>query len=120
MAQPKQEVLAEFDKCPVCGSENRLMKKLLDDEILAGRRDKDEQGQACLQMLTASVMDPLKPPIIGALIPAGTAVIDVCLQCGTIYAPIVVKSYVRNQPPPMPGMQGGIPPERIPGFGNPR
>lgn len=136
MTQPKAEVLAEFDKCPVCSlreelaeilgkpelklgsGDNRLMRKLLDDEVKAGRRDKDEQGQACLQMLSASVMDPSKPPLFGAFIPTGTAPIDVCLDCGTVFAPIIVKDHIQLRPPQMPGMQDA-PSGRIPGFGNP-
>lgn len=118
----KQVILAQFDKCPnkECQSKKTLMKELVAEEAKAGRL-LDKNTIPCLQILTAAAISPMNPPLIGSLIATGTALLDVCLDCGTVYAPLIVKSKVPYRDPVMPGMPAFDTPHLPPGkYGNPR
>jgi len=73
----------DFNACPVCGSTNRFLERILKEEQEAGRAGKEIK--VALQIITAAVMDPRLPQLIGTQIPAGQAIIDSCDDCGAVY-----------------------------------
>jgi len=117
--EQKQIVLARFTVCPNkdCKSERSLMRTLVKKEVKAGRMEEGEV-EAGWFMTSAAAFNPTKPPLIGSVVQVGTGVIDICLDCGTVYALVVAKSEQTITPAPMPGMQSFQPPH-IPGFSNP-
>lgn len=103
------EVVGEYPECPVCHSTETLMgslvakqrkEKNIPDTDLEGK----PKGQAALLLPTAIAVDPLKPPLIGAYVPKGTAILDMCLGCGLIRGVVAQTSMVQLAPAPMPGM----------------
>lgn len=105
MKEGEQQVLASFDKCPVCGSERRLMGELVKEQKEKGKMPEDTQ--ACLQLLSAAAFSPMSAAttLIGEKVPTGTAILDACLDCGTVYAVQLLRGEVRLQIQQMP-MQG--------------
>lgn len=83
MEQPK---IIEFDKCPVCGSKERLAGQLAKKEKKKGTMRKDLNFYA--HIITGVIKDPQyeRQILYGAAIPAYRIYLDVCLQCGTYYA----------------------------------
>lgn len=100
-----EELLAEFDKCPVCGSPNRLMESLLGE---------NEGGATpCLLLMSSVAANPRVPVLIGSVVPVGIAIVDACLDCGVIYAPKLIKGEAKagmgppqQTPPDIPAVRG--------------
>lgn len=115
MPNNKQQIVAEFDKCPNCGSTRRFA-----GEVAEEQKEKGAVGEGLkfgLQQVGGPIMDPRKisQTLVGAKVPVVTALLDVCMDCGTIYAvrlergevPLraVVAQPPKGQPPP-----GMVPP----------
>lgn len=107
----KEQLLAEFDKCPVCGSKKRLMEELVNEE-----KEKNKLGAEvtpCLLKMSSIATTPKSQVLVGQTVSVGTAVTDVCLDCGTIYATKIYRGEALLQAQPMrggmppPGMMGG-------------
>lgn len=80
----KKPEVHEYQKCPVCGSEETLVASLAAKEI-----EKGINPNAIPHYLHAwpfVMRDPRQPIIIGSRSPAGTVFIDVCKGCGIIRA----------------------------------
>lgn len=81
----KQPIIIEFDKCPNCGSKERLVGGLAEKEKKKGNMRKDLNFYAYI--IPGVVKDPQREHqlLIGTSLPAYKICLDVCLQCGTIY-----------------------------------
>lgn len=79
----KPEVLEYPQKCPVCGSEEKLVALLATKEM-----DKGINPDAVPHYLYTwpFVMRTNRPIIIGSKSPAGNIFVDVCKGCGIIRA----------------------------------
>ena len=88
------EMMAEFSKCPNCGSENRMGKKL------AEQYGEAQEGVIFGVINERTVIaNPNKAGrIIGATVPAAMVLADVCLDCGTIFAVRCEKTEARIMP----------------------
>lgn len=101
-------VVGEFPECKVCGSTETLMGSLVakarkEKKISETDGEGKPKGQAALLMPTAIAIDPTRPPLIGSYVPKGTAILDMCLGCGTIRGVIATTSMVQLTAPAMPG-----------------
>ena len=97
MANPnRQIVLARFDKCPNCGSERRLMKELVEEMQAIGKTPK--VTRPCLQLLSSVAANPaaLAKTLVGAKIATGSAILDACMDCGTIYAVELLRGEIQQ------------------------
>lgn len=111
MADENLGVLAEFEKCPTCGSKKWLLKTLAQEAIDAGSVPADFKPQPMV-MMTQPMRNPTKPPIFGFRYPNAVVCLDVCLECGAVFAAKVLKAFLElgvDQQPP-----------RFPRMGNPR
>lgn len=91
------DVLAEFDKCPNCGSDRRLLKELAQEAKEKGLVSEDFKPQP-LVMATPPLRNPLKPPIIGMKYSNAIILFDVCLECGTLYAFRILRGLIEAFP----------------------
>lgn len=94
----KPEVI-EYNKCPVCGSEEKLIASLAKQEM-----DKGINPGSVPHYLHAwpfVMRNPRQPIIIGAKAPAGSVFVDVCKGCGIIRAVRVEigEAMALNRPP---------------------
>ena len=75
----------QFDKCPVCGSERRLVEEETAKEIEAGRLS---PGSRIPSLMGQSVMyNPMNISRVLAkrLVPCLIGIYDACADCGTLY-----------------------------------
>ena len=85
--QKPVELVAEFNQCPNCGSERRFAKSIADELIEKGLMGKDLNWG--LHLIGGPIYDQRKIPtmLVGvSTAPVALASVDVCLDCGTIYA----------------------------------
>ena len=84
-------VIAEFPRCSWCGS-----KKSLRDHILglARARGQVSPGFEWYPMVTQlqPPSDPMKPPLIGTILPTAVIYSDICLGCGRSYPVKIVEA----------------------------
>lgn len=74
------EVVAEFDECPLCHKKGRLMQGIMAPDVLSGNAKVDAMIASEVRIIVN--IDPTKPPLIGARIPAGRVFYDICTGCG--------------------------------------
>lgn len=118
MTNNKQQIIAEFDKCPNCGSTSRLAGSVAEEQTEKGLMDKGLKYG--IYEVGGPVLDPRKvnQMLVGTKVPTVTALLDVCLGCGTIYAvrlqrgEVSLKAMVA-QPPPGPGQPPGFGPPQM-------
>lgn len=72
--KPETKILAEFPKCPDCGSEETVAQKALTDNKL------DSEGT--IAHLEVTVVPLKQPAMAGVMVPAIVVHWDVCLGCG--------------------------------------
>lgn len=80
----KEPEVLEYEKCPVCGSDERLVASLAAKEI-----DRGINSAALahyLQTWPFVLRKPSLPTIIGSRSPAGNVSIDICKGCGVVRA----------------------------------
>jgi hypothetical protein len=82
----KPRIIAEFSKCPVCGSTKRFA-----ESIAAEQREKGLMGDdlpAGVWEFAGPIFDPrvVTKMLVGSTVPGIQAVIDICLDCGAVYA----------------------------------
>ena len=88
----------QFDKCPVCGSERRLVEEEVTKEIAEGKLS---PGTMIPALMSQSVMyNPIEGSRILArrLVPCLVGIYDVCADCGTLYLHVMVKQAVGIEP----------------------
>lgn len=83
-AQPKEELLGEFNVCPACKGTNFLMDKLVKEAVEAGKTP--ENTEPCLLLMSAHAINQQYTPLIGSFVPTGMAITDTCLDCGAIFS----------------------------------
>jgi hypothetical protein len=115
MTNNKQRIIAEFDKCPVCGSTRRWADEVAKEQIEKGVMDKGLKYG--IYQMGGPILDPRKvnQMLVGTKVPTVSALLDVCMDCGTIYAVRLERGEVPlrmvvAQPPP------GQPPFMPPGM----
>ena len=100
---PKEEIVAEFKTCPVCHSERGFAQMLADEAKEKGYMRKDSEFFA--QVINNMVIDSDEGRIIpagGRLITAMSACLEVCLECGNVYAKKLVRGVVQLRMQQMP------------------
>jgi len=114
MVSDKQQIIAEFDKCPNCGSTKRLAGSVAEEQ-----KEKGLMGEGLkfgLYQMAGPILDPRKvnQMLVGTMIPTISALVDACLDCGIIYAvrlergEVPLTAVVAQPPPgPPPGMLRG-------------
>ena len=111
------EVVAEFKKCPVCGSNRGFMKKLAKEVKKKGWMREDMAWW--LQILEGVVIE-MTPAMetkipMGSVLPAYKVCLEVCLGCGCIYAGKIMRGEaVKGLRPPT--KKGILPPDFPPGL----
>ena len=88
---PEPGVIAEFSKCPHCGSDSRLGAVILGRAKAKGSVPPTFEWYP-LQMQLPPPIDPTKPPLIGGLIPTAVILSDFCLGCGRNYVVKIVSA----------------------------
>jgi hypothetical protein len=116
MTDNKQQIIAEFDKCPACGSTRRFA-----ESVAAEQKEKGLMGQDLpvgVWEFAGPLFDPrmINKMLVGSKVPTIRVTIDACLDCGTIYAVRVERGEVPlravvAQPPK--GQQPGFMPPGI-------
>jgi len=111
MTNNKQQIIAEFDKCPHCGSTRKFAEEVADEQ-----REKGLMGKGLkvgIFQMAGPVADPSKisQMLVGTKVPIISALLDVCMDCGTLYAVRLergeaslsaIMAQPRGQPPFMP------------------
>jgi len=118
MTNNKQRIIAEFDKCPVCGSTRRFAVSVAEEQ-----REKGLMGEGLkygIYQMAGPILDPRKvnQMLVGTKVPTVSVLLDVCMDCGTIYAVRLERGEVPlrmvvAQPPP--GQPPFMPPGMIKG-----
>lgn len=70
----------EFKECPDCKVDARVMNIIIQEEVAKGNMSKDVVP--CISVSLYSVIDPRRPPLIGARIPGARVLRDICTRCG--------------------------------------
>ena len=110
MTNNKQQIIAEFDCCPQCGSTRRLA-----EEVAEEQREKGMMGKGLkygLHQLGGPILDPrrVNKMLVGTKVPTATALLDVCLDCGNVYAvrlergEVPLKGIIAQPGQPPPGI----------------
>lgn len=86
MTDNKQQIIAEFDKCPNCGSTRRFA-----ESVAAEQREKGMLGEGLkfgIYQMSGPILDLRKKNkmLVETKIPNISSLVDVCLDCGNIYA----------------------------------
>ena len=86
MKSDEEKIIAEFDRCPVCGGSRRFAESVANEQ-----REKGLIGEGLkygIYEMGGPILDPSKVSqmLVGTMVPTVTALIDVCLDCGAIYA----------------------------------
>lgn len=107
----------KFDSCPNCGSKRRLTEFIIEQQVKDG---KTVHAMARFQPLSAMIMvDPKFQLILtSSKVKSPASDIDVCIDCGTIYATAInIVDVQMNAAPKGPGGQvpPGFPPQ-FPGY----
>lgn len=89
MPEVKWEIVAEIDKCPICGSPNRFAGSVAEEEIKKGVFP--EGVKFGLVQPRGRVLDPKRVVLPESKVPIISALFDVCLgypgkPCGCVYA----------------------------------
>jgi len=109
---PKEEIVAEFNCCPVCKSERGFAQMLADEAKEKGYMSKDSEFYA--QVINNLVIDPklqrIMPVGLG-VITAMSACLEVCLDCGCVYARKLVRGVAQLRMQKVPA--GPLGPPRI-------
>lgn len=122
MAEQEQEYpgYPKFhDKCPSCESTERESESMVNEEKKKGRVKKDTSGPLMRQITGVAIPNPLNVP--NFKVPGLIADLDICSNCGLLYATMVERKLV-IPPPTMqfkmaPGARPpGLPPQ-VPGVG---
>ena len=105
MSDNEQQIIAEFDKCPGCGSTNRLAGSVADEQKAKGLLGED--WKLGIYQMGGVIVDPNKvnQMLVGTKVPVVSALVDVCMDCGMIFAVRLVrgeKSLQAVQMPPLP------------------
>jgi len=105
--KPKEELLGEFNECPVCKGTNFLMNKLVKEAIAEGKTTEDTSP--CLLLMSAHAVSQKHIPLIGSLIPTGVAITDTCLDCGVVFSRKILRTEsVIMSLPQQPGTARGV------------
>ena len=104
MEEKELQFPMNFD-CPNCGSKRRIIEIIGNEEKAKGRIGQDVS--TCLMPLRNAVIDPRKPPLF--TFPVIAVRLDVCADCGTVYASFINReqgSMVPGKPPKgiLPGL----------------
>ena len=107
------QVIAEFSACPHCGSKRRFVNSIADEQRQKGLFGDDVVG---VFGTSGALLDPKKMSkmVIGTKIPAFDATLDICIDCGTVYAVRLIRSEAMLQV-----QMGKSKFQMPPGFGNP-
>jgi len=73
----------EFNKCPACGCEDTVSKKVAEEEIEKGRMK--EGYTPALTQDTTPIFDPREVIIFQRRVPVLITFYDVCVACGCYY-----------------------------------
>lgn len=97
MKEDKNQVI-KFDKCPNCGSTDRLVGRLV--RAAKDKGQAREEWEPCMQIIQGVVVDPMRQSqiLIGQNVPAYTVFTDVCMKCGTFYAILVQTGTAKATP----------------------
>lgn len=94
------EVIAEFNKCPGCKVDARLMNTIIQEEVVKGNMSEGVVG--CTQVEVFCNVDPRKPFIAGGRLPGARVFWDVCTKCGRRFITRIERGHVT--PPTRPGL----------------
>lgn len=88
---PDEKIVKEFP-CINCGSTDRFMERIVAKEREKGAVPKDMPG--AIEIETMPVLNPMPrmPYIAGMTKPCGTALWDICMNCGKKYVFKVLES----------------------------
>jgi hypothetical protein len=89
-------VIAQFDKCPHCGSAKRLGAVILERAKAKGAVPAAFEWYP-MQMQLPPPVDPLKLPLIGSMVPTAFIFSDFCLGCGRNYVVKIVEASAEIQ-----------------------
>ncbi len=87
----------KYPKCPACGSENRHFEKMSEEAVKSGSAK--EGFLIAYQHTNGIIADPQMEAILplGSEIPAITVATDICVDCGCLYAPMVITGKAKKQ-----------------------
>jgi hypothetical protein len=107
-----KRIIAEFDRCPNCGSSEKLMESIADEQRKKGLIGKDVKYG--LHELGGPVLDGrmVGKLLIGSKVPEAYCLLDCCLACGTIYATRITRGELPAYSRRKPGK--GLPPFQMP------
>jgi len=106
----KEEIVAEFNCCPVCHSERGFAQMLADEAREKGymRKDSEFFAQVINNIVVDSAVERIMP-VGGGFIPAMSACLEVCLDCGNVYAKKLVRGVAQLRMRQMPTSPMGLP-----------
>lgn len=98
----KPTVIATFDKCPNCGSTERLAESLAKEVKERGLMRQELENY--VHILDGVIQDPQRASMlpIGSSMPAFTAHMDICRNCGAYYSVKILGGRAVKMPGPPP------------------
>ncbi|GAI09501.1 unnamed protein product, partial [marine sediment metagenome] len=91
---------AEFNECPDCKVDARLMNSIVQEEVAKGNMGKE--AVACTDVRVFCNVDPSKPQLAGGRLPGAKVYRDMCTKCGREFTSRIERGYVTL--PTTPGM----------------
>jgi hypothetical protein len=73
-----------FEKCPACGTVSGLAGQI-EAELKAAKKIPDD-AKFAMSLIQAPFRNPKAPPVFGQKYPIAKAMLEVCTNCGAIYA----------------------------------
>lgn len=86
------KTIAEFEKCPDCKIDARLMNSIVQEEIAKGNMSKDIVP--CTHGDIYCNIDPRHLPLTGGRVPGARVLYDICTKCGRSYTVRIETGYV--------------------------
>ena len=110
MNKDELKIIAEFDACPVCGSTDRFAGGVAEKQ-----REKGLVGKGLkfgIYQMAGPIIDPNKitQVLVGTKVPTVSALLDVCMKCGCLYAVRLERGEATLRgtlAPPPPGQSPG-------------
>lgn len=95
----EKELVKTFDKCPMCGSAERLCEAMGEEVRAKGLCRKEWVFHYDIRDGVVTDTKKLEAIKTGDELPTYVIMTDICLNCGCVYAVKIVKGNVRKPPP---------------------
>lgn len=87
------EIIGEYKTCPNCGKDDRILQRIVDEEIVKGTMSPNVV--ACYEVMLYAVIDLERPRLAGGRSPGIRVYRDICNNCGREMIVRVEKGHIK-------------------------